>query len=165
MPGGPMWPQQPGAMGNNIPTPMQQHTTGPMAPMTGGPAPFQMMQGIPNPMGNQMAQMQPQMQPQMQSYQMMSMQGAGAQQMPYPAPTHQMPGGGIPNNGLGNNSGPSGSAFGFVSSSGQMGQPMISPQPFAAGYAPPQGMVSGRLDEPSAKDSQFGFVADEMKGA
>merc|ERR1711920_278437 len=118
MPGGPMWPQQPGAMGNNIATPMQQHTTGPMAPMTGGPAPFNMMQGIPNAMGNQMAQMQPQMQPQMQSYHMLS---------------HQMPGGGIP----------SGSAFGFVSSSGQMGQPMMAPQACAAGYAPPQGMVSG----------------------
>merc|ERR1711990_648018 len=110
------------------------------------------MQGA---MGNQMAQMQPQMQPQMQSYQMMSMQGVGAQQMPHPTPTTQMPGGG----------GPSGSAFGFVSSSGQMGQPMKSAQGCAGVYAPPPGMGSGRLDEPTTKDCQFGFVADEMKGA
>merc|ERR1711860_405686 len=98
MPGGPLWSQPhlsaaPGTMGNAMATPMQQYTSG---PMIGGPTPFPMMQGIPSAMGNQMAQMQPQMQSQMQSYQMLLMQGVGAQQMPHPTPTTQMPGGGGP---------------------------------------------------------------------
>merc|ERR1712037_479520 len=100
---------------------MQQHTTG---PMIGGPTPFQMMQGIPSA-----AQMQPQTQSQMQSHQMMWMQGMGAQQTPYSTSATQMPGGGFSgpsSTGLGNNPGPSGSAFGFVSSTGKIGQPMMS---------------------------------------